>query len=102
MQYGNIDDMLVHVKMVTPIGTVERNSHVPRISSGPDVQQMVLGSEGIYGVITEATMKVRALPECREYGSIAFPDFESGVALYVVHCAMDLRWCSCKVHVRGC
>eukprot|EP01094_Clydonella_sp_ATCC50884_P019109 TRINITY_DN3667_c1_g1_i1.p1 TRINITY_DN3667_c1_g1~~TRINITY_DN3667_c1_g1_i1.p1 ORF type:complete len:657 (+),score=226.26 TRINITY_DN3667_c1_g1_i1:47-1972(+) len=78
-RYGNIDDMLVHVKMVSPLGTVERNCHVPRISCGPDVHQMILGSEGIFGVITEATMKVRHLPQCRDYGSIAFPDFESGV-----------------------
>jgi alkyldihydroxyacetonephosphate synthase len=57
-KYGNIEDLLVKVKMVTPIGTVERGMMCPRISSGPDINQMILGSEGILGVITEAVIKV--------------------------------------------
>ncbi len=77
--YGNIEDLLVHVKMVTPKGTVQRNCQVPRISSGPDIHHFILGSEGTLGVITEVTLKVRPIPECQKYGSIVFPDFESGV-----------------------
>jgi len=78
--YGNIEDILVTARMVTPIGTIEKGCNVPRISSGPDVNHIILGSEGTLGVITEAVIKVRPLPECRRYGSIVFPDFESGVA----------------------
>lgn len=77
--YGNIEDLLVRVKMVTPKGTVERNCQVPRISSGPDIHHFILGSEGTLGVITEVTLKVRPLPECQKYGSLIFPDFDSGV-----------------------
>jgi alkyldihydroxyacetonephosphate synthase len=77
--YGNIEDLLVHVKMVTPKGTVQRNCQVPRISSGPDIHHFILGSEGTLGVITEVTLKVRPQPECQKYGSIIFPDFETGV-----------------------
>ena len=44
--YGNIEDLLVHVKMVTPTGTVEKFCQVPRISSGPDIHHFILGSEG--------------------------------------------------------
>lgn len=78
--YGNIEDMLVSVRMVTPSGTVEKNCEVPRISSGPDIFQMILGSEGVLGVITEAVFRVRSLPAAQLYGSLVFPDFESGVA----------------------
>jgi len=78
--YGNIEEILVTAKMVTPIGTIEKGCNVPRISAGPDVNQIILGSEGTLGVITEAVIKLRPLPECRRYGSIVFPDFESGVA----------------------
>mmetsp|Transcript_16129 Transcript_16129/g.40792 ORF Transcript_16129/g.40792 Transcript_16129/m.40792 type:complete len:498 (-) Transcript_16129:3473-4966(-) len=78
--YGNIEDIVVGIKMVTSVGTVEKSCEVPRISTGPDVYQMVMGSEGTLGVVTEVTVKVRPLPESRVYGSIAFPDFESGVA----------------------
>jgi len=78
--YGNIEDILVTAKMVTPLGTVEKGCNVPRISAGPDINQMILGSEGTLGVVTEAVVKLRPLPEVRKYGSIVFPDFESGVA----------------------
>ncbi|XP_077993243.1 alkyldihydroxyacetonephosphate synthase, peroxisomal-like [Glandiceps talaboti] len=78
--YGNIEDLLVHVKMVTPRGVIERNCQVPRISSGPDIHHFIMGSEGTLGVITEVTLKVRPIPECRKYGSVVFPDFEPGVA----------------------
>ncbi|XP_064477698.1 alkyldihydroxyacetonephosphate synthase, peroxisomal-like isoform X2 [Ornithodoros turicata] len=78
--YGNIEDLLVHVRMVTPMGVLERGCRGPRISGGPDVHHLVLGSEGTLGVVTEVTLKVRPLPECRKYGSIVFGSFEPGVA----------------------
>eukprot|EP01137_Pigoraptor_chileana_P019586 Opistho-2@80798 len=78
--YGNIEDIVVRVRMVTPTGTIEKNCQVPRMSIGPDVNHFVMGSEGILGVVTEATIKVRPLPKVRRYGSAVFPDFESGVA----------------------
>merc|ERR1712137_903178 len=75
----NIEDLVVHIKMATPTGTVEKTCRVPRISAGPDIHEMILGSEGILGVITEVTVKLQPLPQAREYGSIVFPNFESGV-----------------------
>ncbi|RZF48888.1 hypothetical protein LSTR_LSTR003268 [Laodelphax striatellus] len=78
--YGNIEDLLVQAKMVSPQGTLVKGlSHVPRSSIGPDFNHVILGSEGTLGVITEVVLKVRPLPPCRKYGSIVFPDFESGV-----------------------
>jgi len=77
--YGNIEDLLVHVKVVTPCGTLEKNCMVPRISSGPDLHHVVMGSEGTLGVVTEVTIKIRPIPEVRKYGSVVFPDFKSGV-----------------------
>eukprot|EP00698_Gefionella_okellyi_P004652 TRINITY_DN14258_c0_g1_i1.p1 TRINITY_DN14258_c0_g1~~TRINITY_DN14258_c0_g1_i1.p1 ORF type:complete len:595 (+),score=151.84 TRINITY_DN14258_c0_g1_i1:29-1786(+) len=78
--YGNIEDILVSVRIVTPIGTFEKGCTVPRMSSGPDIHHIVLGSEGTMGVITEATLRIRELPAKRIYGSVVFPDFASGVA----------------------
>eukprot|EP01117_Protostelium_nocturnum_P006858 TRINITY_DN2456_c1_g2_i1.p1 TRINITY_DN2456_c1_g2~~TRINITY_DN2456_c1_g2_i1.p1 ORF type:complete len:623 (+),score=238.65 TRINITY_DN2456_c1_g2_i1:97-1965(+) len=78
--YGNIEDILISCKMVTPRGTIEKGCSVPRISTGPDVNQIILGSEGTLGIVTECVLRLRPLPEVRAYGSIAFPDFESGVA----------------------
>ncbi|PNF23665.1 Alkyldihydroxyacetonephosphate synthase [Cryptotermes secundus] len=77
--YGNIEDLLVHVRMVTPSGVLEKSCQVPRMSCGPDFNHVILGSEGTLGVITEVIIKVRPLPQCKKYGSIAFPNFESGL-----------------------
>ena len=52
----------------------------PRNSIGPDIQHFMLGSEGILGVITEVTFRIRPLPEVRKYGSVVFENFEKGVA----------------------
>jgi alkyldihydroxyacetonephosphate synthase len=51
----------------------------PRNSIGPDIQHFILGSEGMFGVITEVTVRIRPLPEVRRYGSIVFPNFREGV-----------------------
>ncbi|XP_055348767.1 alkyldihydroxyacetonephosphate synthase, peroxisomal-like isoform X2 [Paramacrobiotus metropolitanus] len=78
--YGNIEDLVVHVKMVTARGVIQKNCQVPRMSAGPDIHQFILGSEGTLGVITEVVLKIRPLPEVKRYGSIVFPCFEDGVA----------------------
>ncbi|XP_072385753.1 alkylglycerone-phosphate synthase [Diabrotica undecimpunctata] len=77
--YGNIEDLVVHVKMVTPKGVLQKNCQVPRLSCGPDFNHIILGSEGSLGVITEVLLKIRPLPKCKKYGSIVFPSFEKGV-----------------------
>ena len=77
--YGNIEDLVVQVKMVTSKGVLERKIAAPRVSCGPDFNQIILGSEGTLGVITEVLIKVRPLPPVNKYGSLVFPDFESGV-----------------------
>ncbi|XP_030373520.1 alkyldihydroxyacetonephosphate synthase [Scaptodrosophila lebanonensis] len=77
--YGNIEDLVVRVRMVTPTGTLERECSAPRVSVGPDFNHVILGSEGTLGVITEVVLKVRPLPPVKRYGSLVFPDFEQGV-----------------------
>ncbi|KAG4080044.1 hypothetical protein HA402_006356 [Bradysia odoriphaga] len=61
--YGNIEDLVVRVKMVTCKGVLERNCSAPRVSIGPDFNQIIMGSEGTLGVVTEVVLKVRKLPE---------------------------------------
>lgn len=77
--YGNIEDILVRVRMVTPQGTVEKSCQVPRMSTGPDVHHMILGSEGTLGVVTDVSLRIRPVPEAKIYGSVVFPTFEAGI-----------------------
>ena len=77
--YGNIEDLIVRIRMVTVDGVMEKKCQVPRMSSGPDIHHMILGSEGILGVVTEVTLRIRPLPEVKTYGSVVFPKFDLGV-----------------------
>jgi alkyldihydroxyacetonephosphate synthase len=78
--YGNIEDIVMGITCVTPAGVLEHGSLVPRQSTGPDLLEVVLGSEGNLGVVTEVVLKVRKVPETRAFGSIVFPSFAVGVA----------------------
>lgn len=50
--YGNIEDMLVRAKFVTPTCTIEKSVQIPRMSSGPDVNEVIMGSEGTLGIVS--------------------------------------------------
>lgn len=60
--YGNIEDMLCNVTYVTPTGTYTKTDLWPRVSNGPDMNHVVMGSEGNFGIITEAVLRVRPTP----------------------------------------
>lgn len=77
--YGNIEDIVVRIRMVTPQGTVEKSCQVPRMSTGPDIHHFILGSEGTLGVITEVSLRIRPVPQTKIYGSVVFPTFEAGI-----------------------
>jgi alkyldihydroxyacetonephosphate synthase len=77
--YGRFDDMVVGVRMATPAGDLVAGSS-PANAAGPDLREVVLGSEGTLGVITEVTVRVRALPTDKRYEAWSFPDFASGAA----------------------
>ena len=53
--YGNIEDMLVRAKMVTPTGVVEKNVQIPRMSAGPDINEVIMGSEGVLAAVFSLT-----------------------------------------------
>lgn len=76
--YGNIEDIIINIKIATPIGTITKSSDYPRISSGPDLNEIIMGSEGNYGIITEAIIRIREPADVRTYGSVVFKDWETG------------------------
>src|SRR6185503_15260614 len=77
-RYGNIEDLVLDVNVVTAAGTLERSSCSPRESVGTDLRRLIFGSEGTLGIVTSAIVKIFPLPEVQEYGSVLFPSFEEG------------------------
>ncbi|MGZ6205332.1 MAG: FAD-binding oxidoreductase [Candidatus Binataceae bacterium] len=77
--YGNAEDMVVGLRMVTPRGVVTGRP-VPHASNGPDAHRLCIGSEGTLGIISEVTVRARPAPAVREFRGYLFPDFASGIA----------------------
>jgi alkyldihydroxyacetonephosphate synthase len=75
--YGRIEDLFAGGHVETPVGPLDLPPH-PASAAGPDLRQLILGSEGRLGVITEATVRVSPLPERESFHAIFFPDWESG------------------------
>jgi len=79
-QYGNIEDILLDVTVISAAGKLERAQVVPRESIGLDPKAWMIGSEGSLGIITSAVVKLFPLPEEQRYGSIIFKTFDDGLA----------------------
>lgn len=79
-RYGNIEDLVLDMQVVTPQGIVERPRQAPRESVGVNPRQYMFGSEGNFGIVTTAVVKLFPLPEVQRYGSVIFPDLETGLS----------------------
>jgi alkyldihydroxyacetonephosphate synthase len=75
--HGRIDELIVGLRCQTPAGELVLGRG-PASAAGPDLRQLVIGSEGAFGVITEVTMRVRRLPAERRYEGFVLPDFAAG------------------------
>lgn len=75
-KYGKIEDLVVSVEAVMPNGKVVKSRTVPRSATGPRLEQLLLGSEGVLGIITEATLRIFPFPEKRVLLSFAFDEIE--------------------------
>lgn len=79
-KYGNIEDLVLDVTVITANGKLERATCSPRESAGFDLRRLLFGSEGTLGIITSAVIKIFPFPEVQSYGSVLFPSFEDGFA----------------------
>jgi alkyldihydroxyacetonephosphate synthase len=75
--YGRFDSLVVGLRVATPRGEVRLGS-APANAAGPDLRQLMLGSEGAFGVITEVTVRVRKLPTEKVYEGWSWPSFAAG------------------------
>jgi alkyldihydroxyacetonephosphate synthase len=75
--YGRIDKLVESVRCVTPAGELGTKAF-PASAAGPSLRELVVGSEGVLGVICEATLCVRPAPRARRYEGWSFASFAEG------------------------
>jgi alkyldihydroxyacetonephosphate synthase len=79
--YGRFDELVLALQVATPVGTLALG-RAPKSAAGPDLRQLILGSEGALGVITSLTVQVRPVPEQRTYDGWRFDSFGLGAATF--------------------
>ncbi|OBF85019.1 flavoprotein [Mycobacterium sp. 852002-51163_SCH5372311] len=77
--YGRFNDMIIGLRMITPVGVLDVG-RVAASAAGPDLRQLAIGSEGVFGVITKVRLRVHRVPETTRYEAWSFPDFATGAA----------------------
>jgi len=78
-KYGRVEDMVVCLEAVLPTGEIIRTRKAPKSSTGPNLNQIFIGSEGTLGIITELTFRIMSLPEERRFRGFIFPSLHSGL-----------------------
>jgi alkyldihydroxyacetonephosphate synthase len=77
--YGRIENLFAGGHVETPVGAMDFPVH-PASAAGPDLKQVLLGSEGRIGVVTRATLRVRKSPEFEAFYGVFFHNWEHGAA----------------------
>jgi alkyldihydroxyacetonephosphate synthase len=75
--YGRFDEVVTAVELCAPAGRL-RTREIPHTAAGPALRELVLGSEGTLGVISEVSCRVRPAPAERVYEAWIAEDFEAG------------------------
>src|SRR6201995_2285701 len=77
--YGRFDDMIRDLHVITPAGGLDLG-RAPQSAAGPDLRQLLIGSEGVFGIITRVRVRVHPSPDVTRYEAWSFPDFATGTA----------------------
>jgi len=78
-KYGKIEDLVISMEVVLPTGEITRTLPVRDHSAGPELNKLFLGSEGTFGVITNATLKMYPQPEERRFNAFLFKTLEDAI-----------------------
>ncbi|MHA1264176.1 MAG: FAD-binding oxidoreductase [Candidatus Helarchaeota archaeon] len=78
--YGKIEDMILDLEVVLPSGEIIHTnpSRVPRKATGPNFNELFIGSEGTFGIITEVCLSIKRNPDIREFAGFLFPTLGAG------------------------
>jgi len=78
--YGRFDDLVTAVRLLAPAGDL-RTLGTPHTAAGPSLRELVVGSEGVLGVIPDVTVRVRPAPRQRRYEGWIAESFEAGAEI---------------------
>ena len=78
-RYGKIEDMVVGLEVVLADGSVIRTGGFPAGASGPDLNQVFIGSEGTLGIVTRVWLRAHPLPAAERRAAYSFATFEDGL-----------------------
>ena len=77
--YGKIEDIVISQEYVTPVGII-KSDECPRNATGPSIDQIMMGSEGTFGILTHVTLRVfKYMPENRFRFSYVFHNWDDAV-----------------------
>jgi alkyldihydroxyacetonephosphate synthase len=79
LRYGRIEQLFAGGRLESPVGTLTIPT-LPAASAGPDLRELALGSEGRFGILTEATLRVSSLPEHESFHALFLPDWDAAEA----------------------
>jgi alkyldihydroxyacetonephosphate synthase len=78
--YGRFDELVDALRLIAPAGDL-RTLETPHTAAGPSLREVALGSEGVFGVIPEVTVRVRPRPDVRRYEAWMADSFEAGTEI---------------------
>ena len=94
--YTHIDDLVESIRMVTPAGLFETR-RLPASGAGPNPERFALGSEGAFGIITEAWVRVQTRPRWRASASVHFARFDDAVTATRILAQSGLHPSNCRL-----
>jgi alkyldihydroxyacetonephosphate synthase len=94
--YTHIDDLVESLRMVTPNGLIE-SRRLPGSGAGPSPDRLMIGSEGIFGIITQAWMRLQQRPTFRAGGAVRFKDFFAAAAAVRAIAQAGLYPSNCRI-----
>ena len=89
--FGPMGQQVVSLQVVLPDGRILDTRSVPKYSSAPNFNHLFIGGEGVFGIITRATIKVFRIPEARVFATAAFKTFDQGFDTAAEMKALDLH-----------
>ena len=75
--YGRIEQMFAGGTLITPQGVLNI-ADIPASAAGPDLREMMMGTEGRAGIFTEVKMRVQSQPEEELFKVVFLPNWEAG------------------------